>query len=121
MKISLMKPAKDAMAEYLKKCHVYVMPSMIENHSSSLIEAMIVGTPCVTSMVGGTASLINNGENGFMYNSLEYMSLAGYIIKIFCDPALCEKISLNAFQIREKRNSDFGIEMSRIYKQCINK
>lgn len=112
--LGFLKPSE--MADRIKECNVFAMPSLAENHSSSLIEALIVGAPCVSSLVGGTGSLITQGYNGFLYNSLEPTSLAGYISKIFIDNKLANDLSNNAFKIRETRvnKSNFIDEILKI-------
>ena len=109
----------EEMVDHLAKCNVYVMPSVMENHSSSLIEAMMVGTPSISSLVGGTASLVRHRENALLYNSLDVRSLAGNIFRVFEDDVLAEKLSKNALKIRENRSGDFGEEMNQICKQLI--
>lgn len=110
----------EQMADYIAKSHIYVMPSIMENHSSSLIEAMIIGTPCISSLVGGTASLVSHKQNGLLYNSLDYKSLAGNIIRLFEDDRLTMGLGENAMKIREKRSKDFGAEMNLIYDKLLN-
>ena len=109
----------EQMFEHLVTCNVYVMPSIVENHSSSLIEAMIVGSPCITSLVGGTASLINHGKNALLYNSLDTDSLAGCIIRIFENPEFAQTLGSGAFEIRGSRSGSFGDEMVKIYAELI--
>ncbi len=111
----------DQMGERIAKSHIYVMPSMVENHSSSLIEAMIVGSPCISSFVGGVASLIVPSKNGILYNSLEYTSLAGCIIRLFSNDDLSRNMAAEAFKIRESRKQDFGKSMMDIYRKAIAK
>lgn len=111
--------SSEGMVDHLATCNVYVMPSVMENHSSSLIEAMMVGAPSVGSLVGGTASLVRHRENALLYNSLDARSLAGNIIRVFEDDALAERLSKNALKIREERAGDFGEEMNQICKQLI--
>lgn len=106
----------EEMAKHIASCNVYVMPSMIENHSSSLIEAMIVGAPCVSSFVGGTANLIRYGENGYLYNSLEPVSLSGCIIQLFDNINLAKYIANRAIKIRDTRKQNFGEAMLDLYK-----
>lgn len=107
----------EQMVDYLVKSHIYVMPSIMENHSSSLIEAMVAGAPCVSSLVGGTASLVQHKRNGILYNSLDYKSLAGNIIRLFEDDELASAIGHNALGMREERKQDFGAEMNAIYSE----
>jgi len=109
----------DEMSEYISKCNVYVMPSMVENHSSSLIEALLVGAPCISSLVGGSASIIKHGINGYLYNSLEVDTLAGYIFKLFENRHLCKLLSSRALDIRKSRLNDFGEGMFEIYKDAL--
>ena len=107
----------EQMVEHISRCNVYAMPSMMENHSSSLIEAMMVGAPSIGSLVGGIASLVKHRENALLYNSLDSRSLAGNIIRVFQDDALAMKLSQNALNIRHERLDDFGNEMNHIYTQ----
>ena len=107
------------MAKHIQQCNVYVMPSVCENHSASLIEAMIVGAPCISSLVGGVSSLIENKKNGIIYNSLDYVALAGNIVRIFSDDTLASTLSVNAKKIRSSRQSDFGKEMNLIYYELV--
>lgn len=109
----------EQMVEHLETCNVYVMPSIVENHSSSLIEAMIVGAPCVTSLVGGVAGLVRHNDNALLYNSLDADSLAGCIIRLFENPDLSAVLGKNARMIREARSGSFGDEMLNIYSDLI--
>ncbi|WP_418417342.1 glycosyltransferase family 4 protein [Blautia sp.] len=92
----------------LKKAHVMVLPSSIENSPNSLCEAQLVGIPCVASYVGGVPEMIENGENGFLYTFNEPLMLAEYISKIFESDELAEKFSEREYKkIREKQNQEF--------------
>lgn len=103
------------MADYLSRVHLYVMPSCVENHSSSLIEAQIVGTPCVSSFVGGTGSVAKDGVNALFYNFHDYMSLAGNIRRIFDSRELAQRLSLGANKHRLERKNNVGDDMINIY------
>ncbi len=103
------------MAMRIQKCNAYVMPSVCENHSSSLIEALIVGAPCISSLVGGVGTLIESNKNGIIYNPLDYVALAGNIVRLFSDDSLVLRLSDNAKNIRLSRQGDFGYEMNQIY------
>lgn len=85
--------AQDTLADEYAKRHVFVMPSAIENHSSSLKEAMMVGMPCISSYVGGVPEYVKLGGNGLLYRFEEYEVLASLIDKVFKDDDLAEKLS----------------------------
>lgn len=88
--------SQEELAKEYTKRRVFVMPSAIENHSSSLKEAMIVGMPCISSYVGGISEYVTHGENGLLYRFEEYAVLADYVSKLFEDDALCNKLSTEA-------------------------
>ncbi len=80
----------------LLKANVFVVSSTVENSCNSLCEAMMIGTPVVSSYSGGLPDLIAHGNNGFLYqNNAPYMA-AHYIRVIFDDSARAEMISKNA-------------------------
>lgn len=109
----------EQMVAHLERCNVYVMPSIVENHSSSLIEAMMVGVPCVTSLVGGIASLVQPSKDALLYNSLDSESLAGCIMRLFSNRELAVKLGTNALKMREHRSRNFGDEMLNVYKALV--
>lgn len=111
--------SSEQMVDHLCKCNVYVMPSVMENHSSSLIEAMIVGAPCVSSLVGGVADLVTHGANALLYNSTDAESLAGCITRIFENASFAANLGQKAEAISESRTQDFGLEMSSIYMKLM--
>ena len=53
---------EEQIAEKMINSHVFLMPSSIENSVNSLQEAMILGVPCVSSLVGGVPSLIDKNS-----------------------------------------------------------
>lgn len=89
------KTAKE-MAELFSHVHVAVVSSSIENAPNSLAEAMMMGTPCVASFVGGNMDMITHKEDGYLYCYNEPNMLAEYITKIFRDDKLAAFFSQNA-------------------------
>ena len=109
--------SSEEMVEHLCTCNAYVMPSVMENHSSSLIEAMIVGAPCISSLVGGVADIAVHSENALIYNSTDAENLAGCIIRLFNNPEMAVKLGAAAELTKESRKQNFGEEMNHIYQQ----
>ena len=54
----------DNPAEYLRAADVFVLPSVAEGMSNSLLEAMATALPCAVSGIGGNTDLIEDGTNG---------------------------------------------------------
>lgn len=81
--------------ERLLKSNVFVSASAMENQSTSLGEAMILGVPSVASCVGAMLEMINHGEDGFLYPFNEPYLLADAVCKIFADRDLAMRFSEN--------------------------
>lgn len=109
--IFLGKLSPSEMAKELQMANVYVMPSNIENHSSSLIEAMMVGIPTVSAYVGGISQYYRDGDNGLFYRQDDEEALASKIIRIFEDRALSERISSTAQQ--DSRAARLSIDLKK--------
>lgn len=82
-------------AEYAKR-QVFVMPSAVENHSSSLKEAMLAGMPCIATTVGGVPEYVRDGQNGFLYSFGDISTLIDRIRTIFEDDALAARMGETA-------------------------
>jgi glycosyltransferase involved in cell wall biosynthesis len=110
------------MATQMAKSNVFVMPSSIENHSSTLIEAMIVGTPCVSSYVGGIPEYLFHNVNGLLYRFEEHEILAAHIIKIFNSNSYANLLGSNAKKtMRDSRNSvNLKEELLEIYLKALH-
>lgn len=94
---------EEDMVKHYLKCNVYVSPSVIENSSNSIGEAMLLGVPVVASDVGGTSSIMTQGKDGYLYPADEPYMLAHYVAKIFDDDEVAENLSHYA-RLRGKAN-----------------
>jgi glycosyltransferase involved in cell wall biosynthesis len=94
---------QNKMAERLRRSHLLIMPSVIENASNSAREAMIIGVPCISSFVGGMMGRYKDGEEILYYNSREPDVLAQQILRIFNSDELALRLSSAARQREEKR------------------
>lgn len=86
----------EKVAEQLSITHAYVLTSAIENSPNSLGEAMTVGTPCVSSYVGGAPDMATDGEEALFYRNDDPCLLAYRIKQIFDDDSLAKELSCNA-------------------------
>jgi glycosyltransferase involved in cell wall biosynthesis len=53
--------------EYIKAADVFVLNTGYEGFSHQLLEVMAIGTPIITTKVGGNIELITEGHNGLLY------------------------------------------------------
>ena len=81
--------------EYLK-ANVFVSASLIENESNSVLEAMMLGVPVVSSYVGGIPTYLRDEKDGLFFPSMHVEMLANAIIELFESKELCERLSKGA-------------------------
>lgn len=68
--------------EKLAVCSVFAMTSEFEGLSNALIEAMMIGMPCISTDYPGADELINDGVNGLLVKCGDATALASVINKI---------------------------------------
>jgi glycosyltransferase involved in cell wall biosynthesis len=91
--VALPALAAEQVAEELANAAAFVIPSLIENSPNSLAEAMLVGTPCVASLVGGVPSMIENERSALGFPSGDAPSLAHCLRRVFRDDSLATALS----------------------------
>ena len=103
----------------LERANVFVLPSYAENSPNSLAEAMLVGTPCIASAVGGVPSMVTHGKDGLLFPSGDAYSLAGMIAKIIREPSTAKSISYNAkiSALARHNPQKIAISMMNIYSE----
>lgn len=111
----------EEMKEELLNANVFLSPSAIENSPNSVCEAQILGTPCISSDVGGVCDLIQHGVNGFLYRFEEIEMMARYICDIFACRVDVDSLSYNERKCAAVRhNRDVNCRtLLNIYKSII--
>lgn len=95
----------EEVAARLARSNVYVLTSVAENSPNTLAEAMTVGTPCVSSYVGGAPDMATEGTETLFYRSDDPALLAWCVKRVFDDDALAMRLSQNA-AARARRTHD---------------
>ena len=89
----------------LEGADLYVLPSHIENQPNSLLEAMLLGVPCVAASVGGVAELVEHGVSGLVYHDSDPFALAAAIAKVLDEPDAARSLG-EAAQSRARARYD---------------
>jgi glycosyltransferase involved in cell wall biosynthesis len=93
--VLLVSVAEDVVA-YLEASDLFVLPSRFEGLSNALLEAMACGLPVVSTRVGGSKDLIENGVNGLLVDADNEEQLAGAMGRVLGDRQLAESLGRNA-------------------------
>lgn len=112
---------EEQITKRLLKTHVFVLPSVIENSSNSLGEAMMLGMPCVATNTGGTMDILEHNKEGYLYPYTEPAICAEYISRIFENNKLACEIGKEARKIAQKRHNEEenSKQIIKIYKEII--
>ena len=74
----------------------FILPSKLEIFGMVLLEAMYFGAPTITSINGGSTTLIENGKNGIIMEKFSEDEWCREILKLIEDNEYRERISNNA-------------------------
>ena len=89
--------------DILKSLDVFVLPSLNEGISNTILEAMAAGLPVVATAVGGTPELIETEKNGLLVESRDYPALTAALLRYAKDKDMrVEHGRINSAIIREK-------------------
>jgi len=83
---------REDVAELLAAADIFVLPSYFEGLPMSIIEAMLSGLPVVASDISGVREQVVDGETGLLVPPREVGPLAGALLRLVADPALCARM-----------------------------
>jgi glycosyltransferase involved in cell wall biosynthesis len=78
-------------AQYLRAADAFVLPSRTEGMPVALLEAMACGLPCIATRVGGSAELIDDGQNGRLIAPEDVAALVQALPEALSMPAWGER------------------------------
>lgn len=91
---------------YLNVMDIFLLSSLSEGTSMTLLEAMSFGKPCVVTDAGGNAEIIIDEKNGLVTPNNDMQSFADAIIKLLNNP---DEISAMAVIARDMYEQYFSI------------
>lgn len=119
-RIEFMKPLPyDELKQEYLQCYCFVLPSRAEGMGMVLLEAMASGKPVIGSNVGGIPGVIEDGRNGFLFESENSDDLADKLDKLLSDPGLARHMGEEGRKVvMEKFSSE---EYLRKFRDMIDK
>lgn len=102
-------PAVADVAPWLRSIDIFVLPSLSEALSNSLMEAMACRCACIASSVGGNPELIRDGETGLLFPPGNVAELAERLSVVVRHPELPFRLAENGARLIQER---FSLEAS---------
>ncbi len=93
--------------ELLNAFDVYVLPSLNEGISNSLLEAMATGLPVLATDVGGTPEVVDDGRSGLLFPAGGSEKLANRLMDLRISTCLREQLGREA---RRHAQEHFSIQ-----------
>ena len=87
---------RDDVAEVMQQLDCFVLASLAEGISNTILEAMACGLPVVATAVGGNPELVASGQTGELVPSGDVPQLAARLLALADDPARALAMGRNA-------------------------
>jgi len=91
--LSWLPGASDEVPALMRSMDLFVLPSLNEGVSNTILEALASGLPVLATAVGGNSELITAGVNGDLFAARDYKMLARQIAARADDPMLVRRQS----------------------------
>ena len=87
---------------FIANSSVYVLPSYREGLPRTILEAMAMGTPIITTDAPGCRETVTDGDNGFLVPVKDAEALAAAMEKFILHPELVDKMGKRCREIAEE-------------------
>lgn len=94
----------------ISKSTLFILTSEYEGLSNALIEAMMLGLPCITTDYSGADEIIKNNFNGIIVPRNNVLSLSNQIIFLLENKNLREKFSKNGLEVAKNYEKEIVLK-----------
>ena len=115
--------AKQNVHPYLRVSDFFIMPSLHENHSISLLEALAAGLPVISTDVGGNGEIIRDGIEGILVPAADSLKLEEAILKMGSNTEIREtyKKSIRGNRYPQFSNEDIDRRLDIVYQKLLSR
>jgi glycosyltransferase involved in cell wall biosynthesis len=112
---------REDIPQLLAACDVFALPSLYEGSSLAVLEAMAAGTPVVSSAIGGTEELVEDGRTGLLVAPGDAQALAGALRRLLDEPELRSELAAKARErvehgLRREQNAE---RVAGVYRELL--
>jgi len=101
--------------EILACCDIGVLPSKAEGLPNAVLEYLAAGLPTVASNVGGSAEIIQDGQNGLLFPSDNAQALGQALLRLLREPEFASALG-RAGQDHVRKNFSFDRMIDQVDK-----
>jgi len=98
------------LSELYASSDIFVFPSDTETFGNVTLEALASGLPCVVADAGGSADLVQNGDNGFKVFPNDVSAFRAAIVRLLDDVELRKQMAEKAFHSAQQSSWDGVLE-----------
>lgn len=99
----------------IEKCNVFVLPSYREGTSKSVLEAMSMGRPVITTNAPGCRETVNHGVNGYIIETKSSTHLVKAMEKFIEQPDLVVKMGKESRRLVEEK-----YDVNKVNREILN-
>ncbi len=96
---------RDDVPRIMRGLDLFVLPSLAEGISNTILEAMASALPVVATAVGGNPELVDEGRTGTLVPPDDPQAMAQAMLRYYTDAAECRRQGREARRIAEQRFS----------------
>jgi glycosyltransferase involved in cell wall biosynthesis len=115
------RQSRAQVAEAMRRCTIFALPSRYEGLGCVYLEAMSCGKPAIGCRGQGIAEIIQHGANGFLLERDDEHELASELSQLLREPARAHAVGIAA---RQTILGGFTLQhqaedLIRIYRECL--
>ncbi len=112
---------REDVPQLLAACDVFALPSLYEGSSLAVLEAMAAGAPVVSSAIGGTDELIEDGSSGLLVPPGNAKALAAALRRVLGDPELRKDLAARARERveRDLTRERMAVRVTGVYRELL--
>jgi L-malate glycosyltransferase len=115
------QPAVADVREWLREIDIFVLPSLSEALSNSLLESMASGCTAIASRVGGHPELVVDGKTGLLFTPGDAANLGRQLGSLIASESLRKQLSESSLSfVREHFNKDTSVRhLQELYRSFL--
>lgn len=110
----------DKKSALLNAADAYILPSYYEGLPISILEAESYSLPIISTKVGGIPEIVNDGENGFLFEPGDKQAMYDAIVKLMQDKDLATEMGQESVHFTCKHLPDYvESQLTTLYNELL--